>query len=72
MTSLDDPGSGMVSVHGSSADPVVLQIDHRDDLYRRDGDIRDRIVDCSSFVHWRRMEKGDPPILMLSFYRSPR
>jgi RNAse (barnase) inhibitor barstar len=70
MTYLDDPDAGMSSVHGTTCDPVVLQIDHIDDVHQCDSAMYERIVDCSAFVNWRRIEKGDPPILLLSYYRN--
>ena len=72
LTSVDDPDSGMTKVFATSSDPVVLQIDHVDYIRRRDEKIYEAIVECSAFVNWRRMDVGEPPILMLSFYSDLR
>lgn len=66
MTDLDDPDTGMTTVHGSASDPVVLHIDHVDSLPQ---DTFDDLVECAAFVNWRRLELGEPAILILSFYR---
>src|SRR3954447_9720320 len=67
MTSLDAPGDGMTSVHGSKSDPVVLQLDHVNAMPK---EIFDAVVDCAAFVNWRRLENREPAILMLSFHRT--
>jgi hypothetical protein len=67
MTSLDAPEDGMTSVHGTASDPVVLQLDNADAVPRP---IFDALVECAAFVNWRRIEMGDPAILMLSFHRA--
>src|SRR5215213_9411282 len=69
MTSLDAPDDGMTSVHGTAADPVVLQLDNADAVPRP---IFDALVECAAFVNWRRIERGDAAILMLSFHRAAR
>jgi hypothetical protein len=67
MTSLDAPEDGMTSVHGSASDPVVLQLDNASAVPK---EIFDALVECAAFVNWRRLEIGQPAILMLSFYRT--
>jgi Barstar (barnase inhibitor) len=67
MTCLDDPEAGMTTIHGTPTDHVVLQID---DVNRLPADIYDAVVECAAFVNWRRIKKGDPAILTLSFYKS--
>jgi hypothetical protein len=67
MTCLDDPEAGMSSVHGTPTDPVVLQIDAVNSLPK---EIYEAVVECAAFVNWRRIEHGDPAILILSFHRT--
>lgn len=69
MSYLDDPDADMTTVYGDSTDPVVLHIDHVDSLTP---EIYESLVDCSSFVNWRRIEVGESAILCLSFYRTSR
>lgn len=59
----------MASVHGSASDPVVLQLDNANAVPR---EIFDGLIECAAFVNWRRLEIGEPAILMLSFNRSVR
>src|SRR5690349_21417783 len=61
MTSLDSPDHGMTLVHGSATDPVVLRLDHADVVPR---ELMDALADCSAFLNWRRLEGGEPAILV--------
>src|SRR3954465_15464167 len=56
MTSLDAPADGMTSLHGSAADPVVLQLDDANAVPK---EIFDTLVECTAFVNWRRLESGE-------------
>ena len=67
MTSLDAPDDGMTSIHGSASDPVVLQVDNADAVPE---ELFDNLVECAAFVNMRRLEVGEPAILMLAFHRS--
>jgi hypothetical protein len=67
MTSLDAPADGMTSVHGSVSDPVVLQLDNANALPT---ELFEAVTECSAFVNWRRIEVGEPAILILSCYRT--
>ena len=67
MTSLDAPEDGMTSVHGTPADPLVLQLDNASAVPK---EIFDELVKCAGFVNWRRIEMARPAILMLSLYRA--
>ena len=67
MTSLDAPEDGMTSVHGSASDPVVLQLDNANTVPK---EIFEALVECAAFVNWRRLETGEPAILILSFHRA--
>lgn len=68
MTCLDEPNSGMTSVHVAPGDVVVLCISGVNDFRKRCSEIFDALVECSSFVNYRRIEKGAPAVLALSFY----
>lgn len=68
MTCLDEPYSGMTSVHVAPGDVVVLCISGVIDFRKRCSEIFDALVECSSFVNYRRIEKGAPAVLALSFY----
>lgn len=66
MSSLDEPGDGMTTVHGSAADPVVIQLDDADAMPKP---FLDALTECAAFVNWRRLEVGEPAVLMLAFHR---
>jgi hypothetical protein len=67
MTSLDEPDHGMSTVHGSPTDPVVLQVDNVNAVSNEN---YQDLVAAAAFVNWRKLEVGEPAILMLSFDRS--
>jgi Barstar (barnase inhibitor) len=68
MTSLDNPDDGLSSVHVTPGDVLVLCIAEAQSLKQRCPEIFDSLVECSAFVNWRRIEKGDKAVLALSFY----
>ena len=67
MTCLDDPAAGMTSVHVAPGDVVVLCISGASDFKKRCGEIFNALVECSSFVNYRRIETVDSAVLALSF-----
>ena len=71
MTSLDDPAAGMTALHVQSGGVLTLQIDGIDDFASRCPEQYEALVECSAFVNWRRVERGDAPVLALSFYKTP-
>ncbi len=68
MTYLDDPDAGLTSIHVTPGDVVVLCISEVTDFKKRCPEIYDALVECSSFVNYRRIETDAPAILALSFY----
>ena len=68
MTSLDAPGDGLSSIHVAPGDVLVLCISGAADLKKRCPEIYDALVESTAFVNWRRIEKGEPAVLALSFY----
>jgi hypothetical protein len=68
MTYLDDPDAGMTSVHVVSGEVVVLCISGITDFKKRCPEIYDALIECSSFVNNRRIERDAPAILALSLY----
>jgi hypothetical protein len=68
MTYLDEPDSGMTSVHVAPGDVLVLCISAVQDFKKRCPEIYDAIIECSAFVNYRRIERGAPAVLALSFY----
>lgn len=68
MTYLDDPEAGMTSVHVSPGNILVLCISEAANLKKKCPDIYDALIECSAFVNWRKIEKGESAVLALSFY----
>src|SRR5689334_22493580 len=69
MTYLDEPDSGMTAnISGNKKDCVVLNILNVTEFKQRVPHIYDALVECSSFVNYRRIESGYAPIIFLSFF----
>jgi len=66
MSYLDDPASGMTTLHVANGSMLVLQVDHARELKKCCPVLFEAIVECAAFVNWRRMEIGCEPILALS------
>jgi len=67
MTYLDDPAAGMTSVHVAPGDVLVLCISGATDLKKRCPEIYEALVECSAFVNYRRIEKGEQAVIAISF-----
>ena len=67
MTSLDCPEDDMTSIHASPGGVIGLEVDNASQLKRDHRDLYDALIECAAFVNWRRIEKGLPPVLALSF-----
>lgn len=61
-----DADDGMTTVHGSAADPVVIRLDNARTMPK---ELFDALVECAGFVNLRRLELGEPAMLMLAFHR---
>ena len=68
LTSVDDASAGMSVVTISPGSVLVLQLDHVKELRARLPHLYDAIVECSAFANWRRIERGDEPVLSLAFH----
>ena len=67
MTSLDSPEDEMTKVHTEKGNVLTLQLDNVNVFAKSFPEQYDAIIECSSFVNYRRIEQGDEPILVLSF-----
>ena len=70
MTYLDAPEDGMSKVHAPSSGVLVLALESVADFKKRCPEIFDVLVSSAAFVNWRRLETGDAPVLVLSYYES--
>ena len=68
LTSVDDVAAGMSVVTVSPGNVLVLQLDNVKDLRISLPHLYAAIVEGSSFVNWRRIARGDEPVLSLSFH----
>ena len=71
LTTVDDHGSGMTSMTVDAGDVLTLQLDDIDSFARRCPEQYAAIIECTSFVNWRRLEVGSRSILALSFFKTP-
>jgi hypothetical protein len=71
MTYLDDPEAGMTTHHVPPGMVLTLQVDAVDGFASRCPEQYEALVQGSAFVNWRRVERGDPAVLALSFYKRP-
>jgi hypothetical protein len=65
MTHLDTDFSTIQVEEGTC---LVLQLDSIISFRERCPEIYAALIESSAFVNWRRIEMGDSPILILSFY----
>jgi RNAse (barnase) inhibitor barstar len=64
MTSLDEEFSAIEVPPGEL---VCIALDHAQAFKLRCPDQYEAFVECAAFVNWRRLEMGEPAILVLSF-----
>jgi hypothetical protein len=46
---------------------LTLQLVDCREFRSRCGEIYEALIDSAAFVNWRRIERGDPPVLALSY-----
>ncbi|MHB8168990.1 MAG: barstar family protein [Thermoleophilia bacterium] len=68
MTNLDEPLAGLSKITCEKGDYFVLELNNIKQFHKRCPNLFDDIIECSAFVNWRRLERGNLPLLMLSFY----
>ena len=64
MTRLDDEFN---SVRVEPGELVTLQLENIKSLKQRCPEQHTKLIECAAFVNWRRIDVGEPPILVLSF-----
>jgi hypothetical protein len=70
MTCVDDPDAGMSKVTVDPPAVLTLQLEGVTEFAGRCPDQFDALIDAVAFVNWRRIDRGEPAVLALSFYRS--
>jgi hypothetical protein len=69
LTGLDDPRGGMSRVQVFPGQVALLVLEHADGKGKGPAAQVKALVDVVAFVNWRRMEKGQPPVLALAYER---
>ena len=70
MTCADDSGAGLIAADlvVPEGDVLTLHVENVVDFAERCPEQYAAVVECAAFVNYRRIDKGDRPILALSFY----
>jgi hypothetical protein len=63
-----DDDDGMRSITVPKGEVLTLELDGAADLKRRCPEQYEAVLECTAFVNWHRMERGEPPVLALSFW----
>ncbi|OWK46505.1 barstar family protein [Fimbriiglobus ruber] len=67
LTHLDDPKAGMTKVHVLPGQVALLVIDHLTGKSAKEAAQVTALLDAVAFVNWRRLEKGQPPVLAVAY-----
>lgn len=65
MTNLDEDFN---TVQVKPGELVCISLDHASEFKKRCSEQYEAFVECAAFVNWRRIDAGEPPILVISFY----
>ena len=68
LTNLDDPEAGLSVVHVKRGEVLSLVIKNAAEFKKRCPAEFEHMVECAGFVNWRRIERGEPPVLALAMY----
>ena len=69
LTHLDDPKKAMARVQVFPGQVVLLAIEHTEDMKKpQTAQVKD-LADAVAFVNWRRLEKGQPPVVAVAYDR---
>jgi hypothetical protein len=71
LTNADDGEAGLVAHPVPEGSVLTLQIENVDTLATRCPEQYNALVECAAFVNWRRLERGEGPVLALSFFLRP-
>lgn len=65
---MSNPDSDFSNVFVSDDEPLTLFLQNIKSFRQKCPDIYDAIIECSAFVNYRRLDIGEQPYLLLSFY----
>lgn len=69
LTYLDDPKTRMSRVQLVPGQVALLVLEHNDAKGKQATVVR-TLLDAIAFVNWRRLEKGQPPVLAVAYDRT--
>jgi Barstar (barnase inhibitor) len=69
LISVDEPLDGMTKIHAPAGGVLVLHLANAKDFAVRCPEQYAAIIECSSFVNYRRLGVGESPALALSFWK---
>ena len=58
MTYIDDPDSGMTTIHIDSGSILVFNLTNTDKFKKNFKELFDALIDCTAFVNKRRIDDG--------------
>jgi RNAse (barnase) inhibitor barstar len=67
----DDLDAGMMRITVAPGEVLTLQIEEVNQFARRCPAQYEALIECATFVNWRRIQVGERPIIALSFYKTP-
>ena len=68
MSSLDEPAAGLSGIHCEPGKVMAIELGNVREFRSQCPEQYFAIIECAAFVNWRRIERGEPPVLALSFY----
>jgi hypothetical protein len=61
---------GLTTIHVEKGRCLTMEIEDAEHLRAACREQYDALLQCAAFVNWRRIERGDPAVLALSFFVS--
>jgi hypothetical protein len=61
----------MSRAHLSAGEVALLVLDHMDAKGKKVEHQVTSLLNVVAFVNWRRLEKGQPPVLAVAYHRNP-
>jgi RNAse (barnase) inhibitor barstar len=67
LTHLDNPPSGLSRVQVFPGEVALMAIEHTQGMSKHTATQVKALVDVVAFVNWRRLEKGQPPVVAMAY-----
>ena len=71
LSSLDNPRAGMTRFHVAAGQVAIVALEHLDAASKQASAQASALIDALAFVNWRRVERGQPPVLAVAYERAP-